>query len=173
MRGDADVLFFGNTAGHEADLVAALGRRALFGFPAAGGFREGPIVRYVLIHQQKTMLGEADGTSSVRVRELQGALNDAGFATRISTNIDGWMLGHAAFVVPIGFALYRAGTDTAKLAADEATLRLMVRATREAFRALAASGDAEIPVNLSVLYLWLPTAFVVGYWRRVMSGSSG
>jgi 2-dehydropantoate 2-reductase len=49
----------------------------------------------------------------------------------------------------------------------------MVRATREAFRALSASGNAEIPMNLRVLYLWLPTVFVVRYWRRVLTGPRG
>ena len=56
-----DVLFFGNTVGQQTELVAALGERALFGFPAAGGVRDGVIVRYVLIRQQKTMLGEPEG----------------------------------------------------------------------------------------------------------------
>jgi 2-dehydropantoate 2-reductase len=49
----------------------------------------------------------------------------------------------------------------------------MVRATREAFRALGASGNAEIPTNPRALYLWLPTAFVVRYWRRVLAGPRG
>ena len=152
--------------------MAALGERALFGFPAAGGVRDGPVVRYVLIRQQKTMLGEANGTTTSRLRQLQEVFSDAGFPTRISANIDGWMLGHTAFVVPIGFALYRVGTDAARLAADPRTVRLMVRATREAFRALGASGNAEIPTNLRVLYLWLPTAFVVRYWRAGIGQSS-
>jgi 2-dehydropantoate 2-reductase len=173
MRDSSDVLFFGNTAGHQGNLVASLGGRALFGFPAVGGMRDGPVVRYVLIRQQKTMLGEANGSSSPRLRQLQDVLSDAGFSTRISANINGWMLGHAAFVVPIGFALYRSGTDAAKLAADADTMRLMVRATREAFRALGTGGNAEIPLNLRVLYLWMPTAFVVGYWRRILSGPRG
>jgi 2-dehydropantoate 2-reductase len=173
MRDDSDVLFLGNTAGHQADLTAALGERALFGFPAAGGVRDGPVIRYVLIRQQKTMLGEATGTTTERVRQLQEVLSGAGFPTMISANIDGWMLGHTAFVVPIGFALYRVGTDAAKLAAEPDTVKLMVRATREAFRALDASAKAEIPANLRVLYLWLPTAFVVRYWRRVLAGPRG
>jgi len=58
MRDGSDVLFFGNTAGRQAQLVEALGSRVLFGFPAAGGTREGSVVRYVLISQQQTMLGE-------------------------------------------------------------------------------------------------------------------
>ena len=61
MTDGSDVLFFGNTAGRQPELTAALGNRALFGFPAAGGVRDGPVVRYVLIRQQKTMVGEPNG----------------------------------------------------------------------------------------------------------------
>ncbi len=46
----------------------------------------------------------------------------------------------------------------------------MVRATRQAFRAL--SGTAEIPGSLRTLYR-LPMTFVAGYWRRVMAGPRG
>jgi 2-dehydropantoate 2-reductase len=173
MSDASDVLFFGNTVGQQAEVVAAIGKRALFGFPSAGGVRDGPVVRYVLIRQQKTMLGEANGTTTPRVGQLQELFNGAGFHTRISTDIDGWMLGHSAFVVPIGFALYRLGTEAARLAADPDTVGLMVRATREAFRALGATGKAKIPANLRILYLWLPTAFVVRYWRRVLAGPRG
>jgi 2-dehydropantoate 2-reductase len=60
MNDGSHVLFFGNTANRHAELTAALGQRALFGFPAAGGTRDGPVVKYVLINQQKTMLGEPD-----------------------------------------------------------------------------------------------------------------
>lgn len=170
---DSDVLFFGNTFGRQAELVAAMGGRALFGFPAAGGVRDGPVVRYVLIRQQKTMLGEATGARTPRVRRLQEVLDGAGFPTRISASIDGWMLGHTAFVVPIGFALYRVSTDATRLATDPDTVGLMVRATREAFRVLVATGNTEIPANLRMLYLHLPTAFVVRYWRRIFAGPRG
>jgi 2-dehydropantoate 2-reductase len=173
MTDDSDVLFFGNTVGRQAELMATIGGRALFGFPAAGGVRDGPVVRFVQIRQQKTMLGEATGTTTPRVRRLQEVLDGAAFPTRISARIDDWMLGHTAFVVPIGFALYRVGTDAARLATDSDTVRLMVRATREAFRVLVATGNAEIPANLRNLYLHLPTAFVVRYWQRVLGGPRG
>ena len=124
----------------------------------------------MLIHQQKSMLGEASGLSTPRVRQLQAVLASAGFATTISANIDGWMFGHTAFVVPIGFALYRLGGNPTALAADASTLRLMVRATREAFETL---DDLEIPANLRMLYLRMPTAFAVRYWRRVLASPRG
>ena len=166
----SDVLMFGNTTGNQTELVTALGERAFFGFPAAGGVQDGPIVRYVCIHQQRTMLGEADGTSTTRIRRLQTMFGDAGFRTKVSANIGGWMIGHSAFVVPIGFALYRFDTNAAALAADARTLRLMVLATRDVFEAL---DDVEIPANLRWLYLRMPTAFAVRYWRRVFAGPRG
>ncbi len=73
--------------------------------------------------------------------------------------MDGWLLGHATFVVPIAFALYRVDTNASRLAADRDTLRLMVRATRQAFKALQTSGNAEIPANLRTFtsgYSWNP-----------------
>jgi 2-dehydropantoate 2-reductase len=49
----------------------------------------------------------------------------------------------------------------------------MVRATREAFRVLVAAGNADIPANLRMLYLHLPTAFTVRYWPPVLAGPRG
>ncbi len=172
MTDNSDVVFFGNTANRQAQLSAALGQRAMFGFPAVGGTRAGPVIRYVLISQQKTMLGEADGIATPRIRHMRAVLNEAGFPTMISANIDGWLVGHAAFVVPIAFALYRVGIDAPRLASDRATLRLMVLATRQAFNALQATGNVEIPKNLRVLYR-MPTVFVIGYWRRVFKSPQG
>ena len=172
MTDGSDVLFVGNTGDHGAELAAALGKRALFGFPAAGGTKDGPTIKYALIRQQKTMLGEPDGTTTSRIRRLQQVLDGAGFPTVISADIHAWLLGHAAFVVPIAFALYRVGINAPSLAADPATMRLMVLATREAFTALRATGNEEIPTNLRVLYR-LPTVLVITYWRRVLNGPRG
>jgi len=82
MAGHPDVLFFGNAAGRTAELTAALGDRALFGFPAAGGVRDGEAIRYALIPQQKTMLADPGGPASARVARLREMFHDAGFPTR-------------------------------------------------------------------------------------------
>jgi 2-dehydropantoate 2-reductase len=73
----------------------------------------------------------------------------------------------------MAFALYRVDTDAGRLAHDTATLRLMVRATRQAFQALRAVGTGEIPTNLTILYLRMPERFVVHYWRRVLASPRG
>ena len=126
VNDSATVLFFGNTAGCSDDLSSALGRRAVFGFPAVGGARAGGVVRFVLIRQQRTMLGEADGTSSPRLEELRTLFEEAGFSTEITRHIDRWLAAHAAFIVPIAFALFRVGGDAQRLAADRSSLQLMV-----------------------------------------------
>lgn len=173
MRDGSPVLVFGNTGGRHRQLIDALGDRVLFGFPAVGGVRSGPVIRYVRIAQQQTMLGEPTGATTRRVQDLQAVMAGAGFPTTVSANITGWLLGHVAFVVPIAYALYRTGTDGSALATDPKLLRWMVRATRQAFRALTAHGDAELPANLRMLYLRLPTAFAVRYWRGVFAGPRG
>jgi 2-dehydropantoate 2-reductase len=165
MNDGSDVLFFGNIAGHGPALIEALGPRALFGFPAAGGIQDGAAIRYVLIGQQKATLGEPSGTTSSRVRRLQTMFSGAGFPTTITANVGGWLLGHAAFIVPMAFAPYQVDTDAGRLAHDTARLRLMIRATRQAFQALRAFGTGEIPTNLTVLYLRMPERFVIHYWR--------
>lgn len=173
LEGDPDVLFFGNALGLTDELSTALGKRTLFGFPAAGGVRDGAAVRYVLIRQQKTMLGERDGQASSRVRHLQTVFHQAHLPSMISRSVEGWLGAHTAFVVPIAFALYRCDTDAAQLASDPTGLRMMVRATREAFRALKATAAVEIPRNLAILYLGIPEAFAVRYWQRVMTSPRG
>ena len=60
---------------------------------------------YVLINQQKTMLGEAGRESALRVRSLKTTFEGAEFSVAISPHIERWLICHAAFVVPIAFAL--------------------------------------------------------------------
>jgi len=173
MNDGSDVLFLGNVAGHGPALIEALGPRAVFGFPAVGGIQDGAVIRYVLIGPQKTTLGEPSGARSSRVRRLLTMFSGAGFPTTITANIDAWLLGHAAFIVPMAFALYEVDTDAGRLAQDTAALRLMVRATRQALRALRAVGTGEIPTNLTILYLRMPERFAVHYWQRVLASPRG
>jgi 2-dehydropantoate 2-reductase len=170
---DADVMFFGNAAGLTAQLTGALGRRTMFGFPAAGGISDGATVRYVQIRQQKTMLADPSHRKSARVKAIAAMLGAAGFPTHLARDAEEWLIAHAAFVVPIALALYRVEVDPRRLAADDDLVATMVRATREAFQALRQAGNAEIPSNLRALYLRMPQCFAVHYWRTTMAGPRG
>ena len=98
------------------------------------------------------------------------ALRSAGFPVTISTDAEAWLTAHAGFVVPIQFALYRVDVEPQRLAADDALLTTMVRATRQAFRALQPAGNTQISRNLRALYLLMPERFVVRYWRTTLAG---
>ena len=87
--------------------------------------------------------------------------------------MDGWLAYHAAFVACIAAALYRCGTDPARLAADRATLSLMCRAITEAFAALRADGTAGLPRNLAVLHTPPLRPVAVRYWARTMRSPMG
>lgn len=161
-----DVVLFGNAAGTTQQFTSMLGPRALIGFPAAGGVRDGEVIRYA-------MLAEPDGMITTRLHTLADALKRSGFATTLSTDGDGWLTAHAAFVVPIALALYRIGVDPTRLAADPATIRLMVRATRQAFLALRGAGNRQVPRNLRARYLYAPEWLAVAYWRRTIASPNG
>jgi 2-dehydropantoate 2-reductase len=62
LQGQPDILFTGNTTGHESELAPDFSERALFGFPATGGVLDRPVIRYVLIRQHKAILGEPTST---------------------------------------------------------------------------------------------------------------
>src|ERR1700722_1618713 len=62
------VLFMHNHAGGSDQLVAAVGReRAFLGFAGASGVRQGDVVKYVIIPQQPTTLGELEGPPTPRI----------------------------------------------------------------------------------------------------------
>lgn len=170
QRHTPNVLFMVNNAAGPGQMVAALGReRVVLGFPGAGGTIDGAVVQYELVSRfiQTTTLGELDGRFTPRLRRLAAALRSAGFPVALSSDMDAWQKTHVALVSPIANALYTAGGDNRALAQRPQTVRLMVRATREAFAALRAQGVPVTPWRLRWL-AWLPVPLLVAVWRLVL-----
>ena len=161
------MFFMLNNPVGSSDLVRALGQdRVLLGFPGAGGTLDGHLVRYSLISQQPTTLGELSGRSTERVRSLACSLKAAGFPTKISGDMDAWLKAHAFFVTAISGAIYMAGGDCRRLSEDISALTLMTVGVREGFAVVRGLGLPVMPFPLRVLFTWLPHRFAVGYWRR-------
>ena len=172
-RGVPTLLFMLNNPVGSDKLVDALGReRVLLGFPGAGGTRDGHTVRYALIAQQPTTLGELGGQGSVRLRTITAAFQAAGFPTKISVDMDAWLKAHAFFVTAISGAIYLAGGDCHRLSEDRVTLALMTKGVREGFAVVRALGLAVTPFPLRVLFMWLPPAFAVSYWHRFFASET-
>jgi 2-dehydropantoate 2-reductase len=164
------VLFMLNNPLGSAKLVNALGPgRVLLGFPGAGGELQGHIVRYAIIAQQPTNLGEASGRQTVRLLALVKALRASGFRTRVESDMDAWLSSHAFFVTSITGAMYLAGGDCDQLSRSRPLLKLMVSGVREGFRAVRTLGSTVRPLALRVVFMWLPSSVCVYYWQRFLS----
>ncbi len=154
-----------------SEMVAALGRdRVLSGYGGVGGVRNGPVIRYAQVAPllQRTVIGELDGRITPRLRAIRQTFREAGFPTAMSSDIDAWLKTHVAWVGPFAQALYREDGDILQLAASVDTVRLMVRAIRENFRALRALG---VPVTGPLVVrsqARLPEAILVRMWRTVL-----
>lgn len=164
------VLFMLNNPLGSALLASALGvNRVLLGFPGAGGTLEGHVVRYAMITQQPTTVGEPIGMQTARPQVLAKMFRAAGFRTRIDSDMDAWLSAHAFFVTSVSGAIYLAGGNCVQLSRNQPLLKLMVRGTREGFHAVNALGRSVHPLALRVLFTRLPAQVAVYYWRHFFS----
>jgi 2-dehydropantoate 2-reductase len=170
LQGAPAVLFFGNNPGGRATIPATVPGSIQLGFPGIGGVLRDGTADYARIRQQPTALPAA---SDPRVAELEQALRQRGFAVQRVTHMDGWLIYHAAFVACVTAALYRSGSDPARLAADRHCLTLMCDAVTEAFRALRDSGVSGLPRNLAILHSPALKPVAVRYWARTMRSPAG
>jgi 2-dehydropantoate 2-reductase len=167
------VLFMHNHAGGTEQLTAVGRERVLLGFPGASGSREGAVVKYLLIRQQPTTLGEIEGPPTPRVQEIAEVLRDAGFTVAISQSMDAWLKTHAVFVTALCGALYCAGGDNYQLARSTKTLALFADGVREGLRLLRTLGFPPAPLNLRAIFTWMPRGVTIAYWRRLFGSARG
>jgi 2-dehydropantoate 2-reductase len=151
-------------------LVEAIGKdRVVLGFPGVGGTKEGHLVRYAMISQQPTTIGEVDGRRTPRLEELVNVFRAAQLPTKVERHMDAWLKTHAFFVTAVCGAIYQAGGDCRRLSSDNAALELLVAGVSEGFDVVRATGLPVTPFSLRVLFTWLPRSSAVAYWRRFFS----
>jgi 2-dehydropantoate 2-reductase len=147
--------------------------RVLGGFPGAGGSLHQGTIRYLMIRQQPTVLGEPDGRKTPRLQEIENTFKSAGFPVEITGNIDAWLKTHTIFITCIEAAIHLAGGDNRRLAESPSALIEMVDGVREGFRALQALNIAVTPFKLKLMFMWMPKRYPVGYWRGALKGKLG
>jgi 2-dehydropantoate 2-reductase len=149
-------LFLGNNAAGAQDIIQALGReRVLIGMVNAGGERQGYVVRYLWSRWLPLQFSELDDAPTPRTDAIVRLFRSAGLPARVRKNVDAYLKTHAAGLPAIAGAVYMAGGDIRRLAHMPEVLRLVVRAYREALRALRTAG---IPLKPSATHLveWIP-----------------
>jgi 2-dehydropantoate 2-reductase len=144
---DGDVLVMVNEArGYDA-WRAALGSRLMVGFGGAiATFDAAGVLVYDIAPGvlQPTVVGEPDGRSSDRVRRVASAFREAGFPVRVRGDMEAWQRTHAAWITPFMLVSTAAARDAESLTAP-GRARAWVEATREALRAVRASGTRLVP----------------------------
>jgi 2-dehydropantoate 2-reductase len=164
------VVFFGNSPGGRPAVTGQISGEIRLGFPGIGGVIRDGTAEYVRIKQQPTALQAGTDT---RLENLAQTLGERGFVIQRVTDMDGWLVYHGAFVACVAAALYRCGTDPARLAADRKTLSLMCAAVTEAFAASRRAGVTGLPRNLAVLHNPILKPLAVRYWARTMRSPMG
>ena len=170
LAGKPAVVFFGNNPAGRPAIPGDVHGDVYLGFPGVGGVMADGTADYVRIQQQPTAFPAGPDP---RLAVLEANLSGRGFGVQRVTDMDGWLVYHAAFVACVAAALYRCGTDPVRLAADRATLTLMCRAITGAFAALRTDGTAGLPRNLAVLHSPLLRPVAVRYWARTMRSPTG
>jgi 2-dehydropantoate 2-reductase len=161
-------LFLGNNAAGPQDMIEALGRqRVLIGMPNVGGERLGHIVRCLSSRWLPLLFGQLDDVSTPRTEAIVRLFRSAGLSARVVKNVDAYQKTHAAFLPACAGALYLAGGDVHHLAHMPEALKLFVRASGEALRALRTVG---IPLKPSGTRLveWIPEPILVFGLRRFL-----
>lgn len=171
-RSTPDVLFMLNNASGPSQMVDALGKeRVILGFPGAGGWRDGHVVRYLLgpswlQKMQPAVFGELDGGASPRLGRIMAAFRGAGFSVAASPNMDAWLKTHASVVVPLASAVHAAGGNVRRLSRTPEALVLTARAIQENLGVLRALSVPVTPGGLRALG-WVPEPLLVGLLGRL------
>ena len=168
-RGVKTFLFMHNRAAGNAALAQAVGpERLLLGFPGAGGWLDGATVRYRLIPEQPTTLGEPDGSLSPRLLQVAKTLKEAGFPVALSRRMDDWLKTHAMLVTAIAGAIYLGNGSTMAVAKSRDSIRTLVRGIRQGFGLLSDAGVVIAPRKLKFL-VGLPSILAQLYLRRFLA----
>ncbi len=168
------VMFMCNNAAGPEAMVDALGaERVLLGFPGAAGTPDGHTIRYLILsaREQPTTIGELDGSVSPRLKQIAAALRSAGFNVAMCRQIDAWLKTHVAEILPTAEAFYMAAGDTKRLVRTRDALVLMVRAIREGYQVLRASGVPIVP-RKHRMFRWLPEPILVAIMKRMIASEA-
>ena len=137
-----NIVFVGNDV-RAAEVAALLPEKnVMFAFVSAAGHRERD--RVVSVDLRKITIGQLRGAPSNEA--LIGQIF-AGTKYKIAyeSNMEDYLLCHAAFVLPAAFACYKSDGDLKRLKGDTAYLNRLIDANIEGYRAIRNAGHALLP----------------------------
>ena len=120
------------------------GKNVLFGFYMAAGHREPD--RVVSISLRKITIGQLrdDPANEELIRRV---FDGTKIKAIYQPNMEEYLLCHAAFVMPIGFACYHCDGDLKKISRDKAYLHRIIDANIEGYQAIENAGHEILPAS--------------------------
>lgn len=171
--GKAHILFFQNLWISDLDKISSYlsPSQYFFGFPfMAGGGKVMNGIDSVISGSKysKTMLGEAGGQLSVRVKNLAAILEKAGMRPFISGQIINWLIPHYAFIAAISSGILKAGGSMKDFLSDADMVKKSVRSIREAFHICRQAGYDPKKEKVNQLY-YMPFFISISVMRKIFS----
>jgi 2-dehydropantoate 2-reductase len=122
-------------------------------FSGSGGKIENGIVYYEIVSKmiQPTTIGELNGSTTNRIKEIREILISAGFKVSFSKNMDSWQKNHVALVGPLAGAIYFDAGNNYSVAKNKMEFRQMNLALKENFSFLKKSDIGIKPGKLNII----------------------
>ena len=148
-------------------------KQLILGFPGVGGTYENEVIKFIKIKEQKTTIGDIDGSESLAIKKVKSIFEKAGFKIEISRDMISWLQTHAVFISAISAAIIKEGGNSEQLGKNKQGVKMMVAAIREGFKACKNQGIVITPFNLKIIFMIMPQWFYVYYWQRALRSEVG
>lgn len=139
-----NIVFVGNnlsTGKYEALLP---GKNVMFAFYMAAGHREKDQV--VSFSMKKITIGQRKERPSNEAL-IRSVFSGMRMKVAYEPNMEDYLLCHAAFVIPVGFACYSCDGDLKRISRDKPYLNRIIDANIEGYRAIEAAGHQILPTS--------------------------
>ena len=137
-----NIVFVGNDVRADAVAAALPEKNVLFAFASSAGHREPD--RVASVDLKKITIGQLRGAPS-NEQLIGKVFSGTKYKVAYEPNMGDYLLCHAAFVLPVAFACYKADGDLKKLKGDTAYLSRLIDANIEGYRALRNAGHEILP----------------------------
>ena len=144
MNKSRNIIFVGNNAKPELYASMLPDKNCMFAFISAAGHREQD--RVVSMNMKKIVIGDIKGH---RLNEslINSIFHRSGYRVAYEDHMESYLLSHAAYVLPIVFACYKADGNLRKLRNDKKYLNRIIDANIEGYRAIEKAGYMIRPAS--------------------------
>ena len=139
-----NIVFVGNNLSSDKYVEKLPEKNVMFAFYMAAGHREKD--RVVSFSMKKITIGQRKDSPSNEAL-IRSIFDGAKMKVAYEPNMEDYLLCHAAFVLPVGFACYCCDGDLKKISRDKAYLNQIIDANIEGYRAIEAAGHQILPTS--------------------------